>query len=99
MAMSDSIAKGFHLPLSLRFERRLHVSNWLPVLTSIGSLVVAFAIGAVVIWSAGGDAIASYEHIVKAAFGDIGVFNDTLVKASPLILIGLACTLAFRMKL
>ena len=29
----------------------------------------------------------------------MGVFSDTLVKATPLILTGLACTLAFRMKL
>ncbi len=99
MAMTESIAKGFHFPFSVRFEQRLSTPAWLPALTSVGSLVVAFMIGAVVIWAAGGDAIASYEHIVKAAFGDIGVFNDTLVKATPLILIGLACTLAFRMKL
>jgi general nucleoside transport system permease protein len=99
MAMTESIAKGVHFPFTFRFEQRMSVPSWLPALTSIGSLIAAFLIGAVVIWAAGGDAIASYEHIVKAAFGDIGVFNDTLVKASPLILIGLACTLAFRMKL
>src|SRR5512141_3410320 len=99
MAISHTARTGLHLPFSIRFEQRLDAPNWLPAVTAIGSLVVAFAIGAVVIWSAGGDAIASYGHLVKAAFGDIGVFNDTLVKASPLILIGLACTLAFRMKL
>ena len=31
--------------------------------------------------------------------GDIGVFSDTMVKAIPLMLVGLACSLAFRMKL
>ncbi len=100
MAMSETTApKRFGLPFVIRVEQRLEVPKWLPVLTSVGSLVVAFILGGIVIWAAGGDAIASYEHIYKAAFGDIGVFNDTLVKASPLLLIGLACSLAFRMKM
>ena len=34
-----------------------------------------------------------------AAFGSVGVISDTLVKATPLILTGLACALAFRMRL
>src|SRR6185436_635161 len=38
-------------------------------------------------------------HIVGAAFGSVGVISDTLVKATPLLLTGLACTLAFRMRL
>ena len=38
-------------------------------------------------------------HPVDASFGSIGVLSDTLVKATPLILTGLACALAFRMRL
>ncbi|HEV8176262.1 MAG TPA: ABC transporter permease, partial [Gemmatimonadales bacterium] len=37
--------------------------------------------------------------IIGAAFGSVGVMSDTLVKATPLILTGLACALAFRMRL
>jgi simple sugar transport system permease protein len=48
---------------------------------------------------AGGDPIQSYAHIAGASFGSIGVFSDTLVKAIPLMLVGLACSLAFRMRL
>jgi simple sugar transport system permease protein len=33
------------------------------------------------------------------AFGSLGGITDTLTKATPLILVGLACSLAFRMKL
>ncbi len=47
----------------------------------------------------GGDPWAAYAHIARAAFGNLGVFSDTLVKATPLILTGLACAVAFRMKL
>jgi simple sugar transport system permease protein len=73
--------------------------GWLPVVTSIGAVIVALIIGGVILAVAGGNPVQSYRHIFKAAFGSVGVFNDTLVKASPLILVGLACALAFRMRL
>jgi ABC-type uncharacterized transport system permease subunit len=91
--------RGFRLPYRLRLEQRTKVSGWLPIATSIGAVIVALIIGAIILWAAGGNPIRSYRHIVQAAFGNVGVFNDTLVKASPLILTGLACALAFRMRL
>jgi ABC-type uncharacterized transport system permease subunit len=91
--------RGFRLPYRLRLEQRTKTSKWLPVVTSIGAVVVALIIGAIILWAAGGNPILSYRHIVQAAFGNVGVFNDTLVKASPLIFTGLACALAFRMRL
>ena len=99
MAVSEPAAKGFQFPYTIRMERRLTTPKWLPVATSIGALVVAFFIGGIVIWAAGGQPVSAYGHIVEAAFGSLGVFNDTMVKATPLILVGLACALAFRMKL
>jgi ABC-type uncharacterized transport system permease subunit len=99
MAVSETAGRGLRLPFELRVERRLEVPRWLPVATSVGALAVAFVIGGVVIQAAGGEPIASYKHIVEAAFGNAGVFNDTLVKAAPLILVGLACAVAFRMRL
>jgi simple sugar transport system permease protein len=47
----------------------------------------------------GGDPVRAYAHIAGAAFGSLGVFSDTLVKATPLIMTGLACSVAFQMKL
>lgn len=99
MAVSEPVAKGFQFPFAIRTERRLTTPKWLPVATSIGALLVAFFIGGIVIQAAGGQPLAAYRHILRAAFGSVGVFNDTLVKATPLILVGLACALAFRMKL
>ena len=99
MAVSEPAAKGFQFPYTIRMERRLTTPKWLPVATSIGALVVAFFIGGIVIRAAGGQPVSAYGHIVEAAFGSLGVFNDTMVKATPLILVGLACALAFRMKL
>jgi simple sugar transport system permease protein len=87
------------LPFALRLEQRLEVPGWLSPVVTLGAIIVALLLGAVVLALVGGDPWAAYAHIGRAAFGDIGVFSDTLVKATPLILVGLACTLAFRMKL
>jgi simple sugar transport system permease protein len=62
-------------------------------------VVVALLIGAVIIAMAGGNPWLSYAHIAQASFGSLGVFSDTLVKAIPLMIVGLACALAFRMRL
>ena len=77
----------------------MFIPRWLPVASSLGAVVVALIIGGVILWASGGNPFRSYAHVLRAASGNLGVFNDTLVKASPLIMIGLACTLAFRMRL
>ncbi len=87
------------LPWTIRSERRLEVPRWLPVATTIGAVAVALLIGGVILAFAGGDPIAIYAHILRSSFGSLGVLSDTLVKATPLILTGLACALAFRMRL
>jgi len=87
------------LPFTIRVEPRLEAPRWLGLIVSVGAIVVALLLGAVVLALVGGDPWASYAHIADAAFGSLAVFSDTLVKATPLILTGLACALAFRMKL
>jgi simple sugar transport system permease protein len=82
-----------------RLEPREAAPRWLEAALTLGAVVVALVIGAVVLAFVGGDPVRAYLHIVDAAFGDIGVLSDTLVKATPLILTGLACALAFRMRL
>ena len=68
-------------------------------MATILALVVALVISGLVIAFVGGDPIRSYGHILSAAFGSVGVISDTLVMATPLLLTGLACTVAFRMRL
>ena len=65
----------------------------------IGAVVVALLISAVIIWTQGGNPIDAYAHIARSSLGSIGVLSDTLVKATPLIFTGLACSVAFRMRL
>ncbi|MCU0486817.1 MAG: hypothetical protein MUC85_11995, partial [Anaerolineales bacterium] len=86
--------------LHLHLERRLtEPPRWYPFAVSGGAVLVALFFGGIVIALAGGNPFASYFHIVRASFGDWNVFSDTIVKATPLILVGLACSLAFRMRL
>ncbi|MGD8466514.1 MAG: ABC transporter permease [Anaerolineae bacterium] len=71
----------------------------MPITISVGAVVVALVLGGVVLALVGGNPFRAYLHIAQASFGSLGVFSDTLVKATPLLLTGLACTVAFRMKL
>lgn len=87
-------------PLRFRIEPRLsEPPAWYPAAVSFGALIVALILGGILIALAGGDPFRSYQHIAKASFGDIGVLSDTIVKATPIILAALACSIAFRMKL
>jgi ABC-type uncharacterized transport system permease subunit len=87
------------LPFSISAERRLETPRWLPLATTLGAVGVALVISGILIMVIGGDPIASFAHIVGSSFGSVGVLSDTLVKATPLIFTGLACSLAFRMRL
>jgi ABC-type uncharacterized transport system permease subunit len=87
------------IPFHLRMEQRLEVPRWLPLATTLGAVAVALLISGLLIAVVGGDGVAVFEHIVVSSFGDIGVLSDTLVAATPLIFTGLACALAFRMRL
>jgi len=87
-------------PYRLQIEPRLsEPPRWFPPFVAFLAIVIALLLGGVVIALAGGDPIRSYIHIARASFGNIGVLSDTIVKATPILLTGLACSVAFRMKL
>ncbi len=87
-------------PFSLKIEKRSEdVPKWLPALTAIGSVVVAFILSGIILKIIGGDPFRVLKFFFSATFGSWGVFSDTLVKATPLIMVGLACAVAFKMKL
>jgi len=83
----------------LRMEPRMEQPGWLGLIVSLGAVTFALVLGGIVLMVVGGDPIRAYAFMAKAAFGDIGVFSDTLVKATPLILVSLAAVVAFRMRL
>lgn len=92
--------RGWQFPYQLTLEKRVEdVPKWLPAATSIGSVVIAFIISGIILKIIGGEPLRVAAFAFDATFGSWGVFSDTLVKATPLIIVGLACTLAFQMKL
>lgn len=86
-------------PFSIRFEPRLEQPRWLALAITLGAAVLALLLGALVLALVGGSPFLAYRFMIKAAFGDIGVFSDTLTKATPLIFTSLAAVIAFRMRL
>jgi simple sugar transport system permease protein len=94
------VKRSFQFPLSITLEKRVEdIPNWLPLATSIGSVVAAFVISGFLLWIRGGQPIRVLVFFFNATFGSWPVISDTLVKATPLIMVGLACAIAFKMKL
>ena len=88
------------LPFSVSIEKRTEdVPRWMPAATSVGSVILAFIVSGIVLWLIGAHPLQVYGFFVRATFGSWAAFSDTMVKATPLILVGLACTVAFKMKL
>ena len=75
------------------------VPRWLPAATSLGAVVVAFIISGVILSIIGADPLRVFRFFYQATFGSWATLSDTLVKATPLIMIGLGCAMAFRMRL
>ncbi len=87
------------IPYPVFLKRSEDTPKWLPVVTSIGAVVLAFVISGIVLAATGANPFKVYSYFYKASFGSWGAFSDVIVKAIPLMLIGLGCSLAFRMRL
>ncbi|NPV76101.1 MAG: ABC transporter permease [Anaerolineae bacterium] len=83
-----------------RIQNLLHsdqMGKWVrPFFTQVLIVLLAFVLGGFVILGIGADPIAAYAALIKSAFGNVNSIAETLVKACPLLLAGLAITLAFR---
>jgi len=82
----------------IHFEKRLKPPRWLGPAMPPLAVIVALAIGALVLWASGRDAVDIYQRMVRSAFTNPGAFSNTLVAATPLLLTGLAAAITFRMK-
>ena len=91
--------RSWRFPIELRLEPRGVPSRWLGWAVTLGAVTVGLLVGAVVLRVAGGDPWRAYAYMLKAAFGEVGVLSDTLVKATPLILLASGLCLAFTMKM
>ncbi len=79
------------------FERRMNPSRRIAVLMPIISIVLALLFCAILLALAGANPWVTYKAMAIGAFGSVYAFGETLVKAIPLMLTGLAVSIAFRM--
>src|SRR6266508_2898033 len=99
MSANNAAYSKNRLPFTLTIVPRERIPRWLPAAISAGAIALALLIGGVILALVGGNPIAAYRQLARSSFGSLDVFSDTMVKAIPLILVGLACAMAFRMRL
>ena len=70
-----------------------------PIAAPVSGALLGLFVGAILIWWAGGDAIAAYRVMLEGAFGGPRQVTETLLKAGPLLIMGLCLTVACRCKM
>ena len=81
-------------PLAL--ENRLDPAPWLAYAFTTLAIVLGFLLGAIPLSLMGTHPWEAYREMAQGAFGSVYSLSETLVKATPLLLAGLAVGLAFR---
>lgn len=83
----------------LRLVRRNNESWLVKVAVPIASILLAILVGWIFLALSGYEAAETYRRMIQGAFGSTYAISETIVKAIPLALAGLAVSIAFRMKL
>jgi len=83
----------------MRLEPRSDIPVWMNLLAPVAAVIAALMIcGLLIIW-AGEPVLVAYGALFKGALGSRFAFSETLTRATPMILTGLAAAIAFRAKL
>jgi general nucleoside transport system permease protein len=91
--------KFYESIMRLKLEPRLETPRWMKFVASITAVLVALAIGGILLSYGGLNPLVAYRQMINVGFLDRYSLSDTLVKATPLILAGLGVMVAFRMRL
>ncbi len=83
----------------MRLERRDHRPLYLVVGAPVAAVIAALAIAGILIALAGAPVFEAYWRILTGAFGTRLSATETLTRATPLMLTGLAAAVAFRARL
>jgi general nucleoside transport system permease protein len=81
---------------SIRPEYKRLLSRTFEALLPLIAVPLALLVGAGMLLALGVNPWEAYGAMVQGAFGNISGFTQTLVKATPLLLVGLGVTIAFR---
>jgi len=83
----------------IRFEPRPAPSRTLAIAAPVAAVIAALVLAAIPLLAAGQNLIEAYALMAKGAFGSPFAFAETLTRATPLILTGLAAAVAFKARL
>ena len=83
----------------MRLEKRNHTSPAAYVLAPVGAVVFTLLISGLLVLWAGAPVGRTYALLLQGAFGSVFALTETLTRATPLILTGLAAAVAFRARL
>lgn len=83
----------------MRLEKRTQTSRLALVLAPLGAVVFTLFISALLVLWAGAPVGQTYGLLLQGGFGSVFAFSETLTRAIPLMLTGLAATVAFKARL
>lgn len=83
----------------LRLERRLQPSRAAQAIAPLAAIAVTLALAALLVAWAGAPVGRSYALLLQGGFGSRFAWGETLTRATPLVLTGLAAAVAFRARL
>ncbi len=84
--------------IDFRLEQRNSVSPWLIIFAPLCAIMFSFLLASILILIAGANPILSYAELFIGAFGSKNALAETLARATPIILTGLAAAIAFKAK-
>ncbi len=83
----------------MRLERRAQSSLAALVLAPLAAIAFTLLVSSALVWGAGAPVGQTYGLLLQGAFGSVFAWSETLTRAIPLILTGLAATVAFKARL
>ena len=83
----------------MRLEKRTSSSPLTLVLAPLGAVTFTLLISALLVLWAGAPVGQTYSLLLQGGFGSVFAFSETLTRAIPLMLTGLAATVAFKSRL
>jgi simple sugar transport system permease protein len=83
----------------MRLERRTESPAWLQLAAPAGALAFTLAVTSLLVAWAGAPVGRAYALLLEGGFGSRFALTETLTRATPLILTGLAAAVAFRARL
>ena len=83
----------------MRLEKRTQTSRTALLLAPVGAVAFTLLVSALLVLWAGAPVGRTYAALLQGGFGSVFAWTETLTRATPLILTGLAATVAFKARL